>query len=330
MATLHKEFTDFNGKIKLTDARITSLKGSRKELKRKIRKWFAENKPNELQPKFKGQGSFDMNTTVNPIPVYDDNGDRKLHYDLDYGVYFIEKEGEDNRKAINTWHDWVFDSVDDHTGEDTVRKTTCIRVMFADGHHVDLPIYYMNGETPELAHRSKDWILSDPKKFLDWFNERKNSQLEKIVRALKAWKDFRQVKNSSLKLPSGFELTILATNNYVSDDNLDVSFRETVRKIEDALKVEFKCERPTAPIEDVFADYSETRKSDFLAALRSLVEDCDRVKNEKNFKKASEILINNQFGDRFPLGTDKDEETVSRALASSIGGTGIIHKPYAG
>jgi hypothetical protein len=328
MATLHKEYISFNGKIKLTIARKESLKSSRKEIKRKIREWFQENKPDELQPKFKGQGSFDMNTTVNPIPVYDTNNNKLLQYDLDYGVYFIEKEDEDNKRAIETWHDWVYDSVEDHTDQKPKKKTTCIRVIFSDGHHIDLPIYYKNGDTPELAHKSKRWIESDPKKFLEWFNDQKNAQLEKIVRALKAWKNFRENKNSNLKLPSGFELTILATNNCNEDDNLDVAFRETVRDIKAELDKEFKCMRPTDPVEDVFEDYSKTRKDDFLDALKSLISDCDRAKDEKNFKKASEILRDNQFGDRFPLGEDKDEDDKRKALAASMISTGITHKPY--
>ncbi len=329
MATLHKEYLSFDGKIKLTEARKTSLKGSRKELRRKIRKWFKENKPNELQPKFKGQGSFDMNTTVNPIPEYDEDGNKLLFYDLDYGVYFIEKDDEYNRKLIDTWHDWVYKSVEDHTVQKPKKKTTCVRVIFSDGHHVDLPIYYKDGDTPELAHKSRGWIDSDPKKFLEWFNDQKNAQLEKIVRALKAWKNYREFNNTNLKLPSGFELTILATNNYVKDDNLDHAFRETVRAIENELKWDFKCMRPTAPVEDVFSDYSETRKNNFIDTLKSLVKDCDRAKNEPNFKKASEYLRDNQFGDRFPLGEDKDEKDKSKNLSAAIVGSGIIQKPYA-
>lgn len=330
MATLHKEYLSFDGKIKLAENRKKSLIGSREELKRKIRKWFEENKPDELQPKFKGQGSYDMNTTVNPIPEYDEVGKNLLFYDLDYGVYFIEKEDEDNRKPIETWHDWVYKSVEDHTEQKPKKKTTCIRVIFSDGHHVDLPIYYKNGgNIPELAHKSRGWIDSDPKAFLEWFNNRKNSQLEKIVRILKAWKNFRELNNTNLKLPSGFELTILATNNYVEDDNLDHAFRETARAIENELKRDFKCVRPTDPVEDVFSDYSETRKNNFSDALKSLVRDCDRAKDESNFKKASEYLRDNQFGDRYPLGEDKDVNSKSKNLSAAIVGSGIIQKPYA-
>lgn len=331
MAVLHKEFINYNKTIKLTSTRKESLKKSRKELRKKMRSWFKENKPNELKPKFKGQGSFDMNTGVNPIPTYNDDGEKLLKYDLDDGVYFIEKEGEDNKRAINTWHDWVFDSVENHTGEDSIRKTTCIRVVFADGHHIDLPIYYKNDGTIELAHKSKGWLESDPKEFVEWFNNLKTLQLERIVRYLKAWKNYREDKNSNLKLPSGFELTILAANNYVEDDNDDKSFRETIRKIDTELNKlnGFKCIRPTTPKdEDVFADYSDTRRDNFLTTLTSLLNDLDRANNERNFRKASEFLRNNQFGYRFPFGEDKNEEDKSNALGTAIGSSLVKPKPY--
>jgi hypothetical protein len=55
MANCNEHFEEYNGKIRLTDARRKSLKGSRKELRKKVRKWFDENKPNETKPKFSGQ-----------------------------------------------------------------------------------------------------------------------------------------------------------------------------------------------------------------------------------------------------------------------------------
>lgn len=330
MAVLHKEFTNFNKEIALTPSRKESLKISRKDIKKKIRKWFIDNKPDELQPKFHGQGSFEMNTGVNPIPEKD--GDNTLlKYDLDFGIYFIEKEDENNKQTIDTWHNWVYQAVENHTNNKPVRKTTCIRVVFRDGHHIDLPIYYKHEDVIDLAHRSKDWIESDPKEFYEWFNNLKNAQLERIVRYFKAWKNFRELSNTNLKLPSGFELTILAANNYVEDDNDDKAFRETVRKINTELNKNngFRCFRPTTPKdEDVFTDYSTTRKNNFLNNLNSLLNDLDKSKDEKNFKKASELLLDNQFGDRFPLGADKDEEEKSTNLGRSLGSALISPKPY--
>lgn len=331
MAVLNKEYIKFNKAIKLMEARKKSLMKSRKELRKKIRTWFLENKPNELQPKFHSQGSIEMNTTVNPIPEKDEDDNTILKYDLDDGVYFIEKENEDNKRGIETWHDWVYQSVENHTSKTPIRKTTCIRVPFADGHHIDLPIYYKDGEVPELAHKVKRWLESDPKEFYEWFNEKAKGKLQlvRIVRYLKAWKNFREVTNSNLKFPSGFALTILATNNYVSKDNDDDALRETLIKVKSKLDIKFQCLRPTTPKnEDVFEDFPKTRKEDFLTNLDNLICACKKANAEKNFKKASEYL-RKEFGKRFPLGKDEDEESKNQRLGSSLSGALITPKPFA-
>lgn len=333
MAVLNKEYNKFDKEIKLNQNRKDALKKSRKELRRKIKQWFKDNKPDEIQPKFNSQGSIKMNTTINPIVEYDEDGNILRKYDLDDGVYFIYKKEGDEKQSINTWHNWVFKATEDHTGKDSIRKTTCVRVVFADGHHIDIPIYYKDDGIIELAHKSKGWLESDPKEFYEWFNEKKKtrSRLEAIVRCLKAWKNFREDKNTNLKLPSGFELTILATNNYVDADNLDEAFKETVKAIDTELNKYggFKCIRPTTPSdEDIFDNYSETRKNNFLSILKNLKEESIKASEEKNFKKASEILRNSQFGTRFPLGDDKDEESKSNSLKESLGSAIIKPKPY--
>lgn len=330
MAVLHKEFIGYNKELKLTQSKSNGLKKSRKELRKKTRKWFKDNKPDELQPKFHGQGSFQNNLTVNPIPEYDEDGNVLLKYDLDDGVYFIEKENEDNRQEINTWHDWVFKAVENHTDKAPQKRNTCIRVIFADGHHIDLPIYYKEGDIIEHAHKSKGWHQDDPKKVNDWMVENLTDQKERIIRFFKGWKNYRELKSSNLKLPSGFELGILVIKYYVEDDNDDKAMRETVREMYFDLSKQgnFRCKNPTDTTEDLFEGYSETRKNNFLATLKSLLDDLDRSKNEINFKDASEILRKNQFGNRFPLGEDEEEDNKAERLGAAIGSSFVKPKPY--
>lgn len=59
-----------------------------------------------------------------------------------------------------------------------------------------------------------------------------------------------------------------------------------------------------------------------------MIADLDKAKDEKNFKTASEILRNNQLGERFPLGEDKDEDEKSKELDTAIGAAIITPKPY--
>ncbi len=331
MAVLNKEFIEFDKKIKLTEKKIYDLKKSRKGLRDQIRKWFKDEKPEELQPKFHGQGSQLMNTSINPLSRIE-NGNKIFPYDSDDGIYFIEKKGEDNKRSINEWQEWVYKAVENYTSKKPEKRNACIRVTFSDGHHFDFPIYYKKNGDIQLAHKIDGWTDADAKAFYEWYNDKKNKQIERNTRIAKAWKDYQENENDGLELLSGFELSILIVENYVEEDNLDDSFRLTMKAILEELEKpdHFKCIRPTTPEgENLFENYSSERKNNFLNYLRSLVEDCKKAKEECNYRKASEILRDNQFGDRFPLGEDRDEEEKSNKIEKCLVGAVVNPKPYA-
>lgn len=330
MVNNHSAFINFdNNKLKLTSKRLEDLKGSRKSLRKKIRSYIENEKPNEISPKFGDQGSIPMETAVNPIPVIIDEDTTLLPFDLDDGVYFIVPNEYEERKSINTYHSWIVNAVDGHTNTTPIDKTTCVRVIFADGHNIDLPIYFMvEGGIPEIAHKSRGWIKSDPLAFAQWFNEKADDdpQLRRIVRYLKAWRNFREVNNNSLKLPSGFELTILAAENFKPNERDDVALRDTANAIYGTLQDSFECWRPTTPIEDVFEEYSETRENNFLDALERLVNNCDKAAQETNYKTSSEHL-RKEFGDRFPLGKDEELKEKKSRIAKGLAAT-VAPRPY--
>lgn len=119
---------------------------SRNALRTDIKNWFSNK--SKLQPKFCWQGSFAMKTVINTI------GDNE--YDLDDGVYiqgYDDVELEDWPVA-STVHKWVKDAVSERTKKDPADKKTCIRVTYADGYHIDLPIYIVKDDTAFLAHLS--------------------------------------------------------------------------------------------------------------------------------------------------------------------------------
>lgn len=322
MAVLHNEFIKFNKEIKLSDNRKEELKGSIKEIERKIITYFKDEKPSEIQPEFRLQGSFAMDTIITPIKT--SNG---LEYDLDDGVYLIGSSHE-APKTIQAYHNWIYNATNSHTTKANQDKTTCVRVLFQSGRHIDLPIYYQNGNKIYLAHKTKGWIESNPVEFANWFNNQATSQLKRIVRYLKAWKNYRENKNTNLKLPSGFALTILATNNYHKTDNDDEAFLKTIQNIYKELENNFECLRPTTPKnEDVFDDFSETKKNDFMNYLKSLIVDAEKAYNESNYKVASELL-QKQFGNRFPTGRDQDSKDKLKKISSALGATAIKPKPY--
>ena len=296
-----KSFEEFNRKIRLTRSKRDKLKENRKILRNKVEDYF-ETRGLDV-PIFRSQGSFSLRTNLNPIKKTEADGSVKEKYDLDDGVFFICPISE--RENADTYHGRVRAAVDGHTSE-VKDKNTCVRVVYKDGHHIDLPAYWAESEDsiPQLAHKSKGFVDSDPKAFGDWVdrnvrNSGHSGQLRRIIRYLKAWKDSREHKNSSLKLPSGFILTILACNNYVGDESDAIALRNTVENIKNGLSCSFSCYSPTASEgEDLLAKYDQgTCLSEFEKFLKNAAD----AVNAGSGKQSSECWTK-VFGGRFPSG----------------------------
>lgn len=312
MANNHAQFTAFNDTIRLNNSRKDTLKGNRKAVRERVTTYFKVNHPDDIQPKYHSQGSFSMNTILNPIS--DSEGtDSLFAFDLDDGIYFVsDKNNNDDRLSVAIYHNRVYKAVENHTSLGATDKTTCVRVEYAAGHHIDLPIYFKQKDAkPTLAHKSKDWIESDPKEFYEWFNNKasQDQQLRRIVRYLKAWSDYCYSKNNNVKMPSGFILTILASNNFVANERDDIAMKDVLTKMNRNLKTNFSCTRPTTPVgeELLGLNFSKTRKENFLAKLDSFATSAEQAINETNPKKAC-LKWQKHFGDRFCCTTAKDED----------------------
>jgi hypothetical protein len=330
MSNCNKYFKEYNDVIKLTDARRKALKKSRKELRRKTREYFRKERAEKLQPKFAGQGSLLMDVIINPIPRYKKvDGEEKqiLYYDVDDGIYFVGDENPEDRDSIEDYHKWVCEAIDGHTDTPVEDKATCVRTLFADGHNIDNPIYYQQGDTPELAHKKLGWTLSDPKAFSEWFLKRveNDQQLRKIVRCLKGWSDKLDFDNPSKEMPPGIVLTILASNNAVfNKDRTDIALKETLVNIEASLSSNFSCLRPTAPEgEDLLEGYRF--KEYFMKSLKEFIKDSKSALSEKNERKSTE-LWRKHLSNRFPLGEDKDQD--EDTAYSALGIAAMASKPF--
>lgn len=307
MANNHEQFTAFHEAIKATDSRIQKLKLNRKALRDRIKNYFKNNLPDEIKPKFCSQGSFAVGTILNPI--VDDDG--LAAYDLDDGVYFIGKS-EEERHEIQWYHDKVYAAVDGHTDQKPNDKKSCVRVNYADGHHIDLPIYFKveGDDHPQLAHKKKPWAKQDAQEFNDWFEEQcaDKTYLREVVRFLKAWRDYLK-HDKNVDLPCGFILTILAANHYTENnpDRWDIIMKDTLVSMQDELSQEgnFHCYRPVSPNEDLFENYSDTKRDTFLSRLKSFREDAERAVNSTNQKEGCEKW-QKYFGPRFSCSTAKD------------------------
>lgn len=308
MANNHEQFIAFNNVIMVTDVQKTTLKRNRDAIRNKIKKYYKDNYPDDIQPKFNMQGSYAMCTILNPIKNTDGSG----AYDLDDGVYFLSDD-ENERLTIEEYHKRIFNAVKGHTVTGEEDKAPCVRVLYADGHHIDLPIYFMirtdnKNKHPQLAHKKEGWLDTDPKEFYKWFNGREtHPQLRRVVRYLKAWCEYVRFEKDK-KMPSGCILTMLAEKHYIKDNRDDVALQKVLTAIYDELSSEngFHCYRPTFPEnEDLFKNYSETRKNNFLTELKAFKNDAEKAIASKNQYDGC-VRWQKHFGERFSCSTAKD------------------------
>jgi hypothetical protein len=321
MSNLNNSFVEFNKKIKLSDEDRKKLLANRESLRKRMRENYSKlpkEVRRELDMKFQSQGSYVMDTIIKPI---------KEDYDLDDGVYFVGQEDKAERQEPSIFHEWVKHSVDrDESYEEIIEKDTCLRVKYKNRSHIDLPIYYFKELHPDLAHIKKGWTISDPIEFIAWFEEKVNSgfqrkylteygtestnykvwlndmrkkdvQIRRIVRYLKAWAD-----NIGGNMPCGLILTIFVADHYQANDRDDLALRDTLFSIYDLLSRDgVHCYRPTTPVgEDLFENTPEADKRYFLESLEKFWMDASNAINASSPSVAQEIW-SYHLGERFKL-----------------------------
>ncbi len=144
----------------------------------------------------------------------------------------------------------------------TVKKN-CVRVKYAAGHHVDIPVYRILSGRKELA--GETWRDSNPTEITEWFATAEKStqregdaepQLRRVVRLVKRYSR-RNLEGNSL---SGLILTVLTAEKHTAyDAREDRAFREVLRQIRNRLLVNVTVNNPANSTESLTKD-SDTAK----------------------------------------------------------------------
>ncbi len=314
MADCSKLFGEFVSEISISTPKSDRMKKSKEALREKVRKYFKDNH-SDYEPKFYIQGSYKMKSAIR---TKDDI------CDLDDGVYFFREPDV----TATTLQKWVKEAVEGYTSTAPEHRQKCIRNTFAKDYEIDMPVYYkVDGEDYKLAIKNTGWKEDDPKAMVIWFNKRKdsNNQLLNIVKELKAWCD-----NISFKMPSGLAMSILAANakdKFYYGNRNDINLKDTLKEIKKALDYDFVCFVPVTPKDNLFADYDDVLRNNFLTALDDFITDAEEALKEKNELKASK-LWRKHLGTRFPFGEDSDKDSNSARNASLLAG-GASSNPYA-
>lgn len=350
MANCHHLFQHYNSAIKLTDDMRNILLSFRDSLRTRMSVNYRRIPVEErkiLELHFQSQGSFIMDTIIKPL-----NDD----FDLDDGVYFQGVLSKKDRPAPQIFHNWVIRAIDSDNAYESVKdKPCCVRVLYKQGFHIDLPIYYAdNYDCPDLAETKNGWILSNPVEFIAWFEEKTNSgfqkafmyeslkyaepyqkwltdirkqdcQLRRVVRYMKAWADLKRNE-----MPCGIIMTILVANNFVENYRDDVALRDTLVNIKNYLDSNgLKCPRPTSPEEeDLFANTSIAQKQYFMNALNGFIISANNAitgTTETDSCKEWE----KHFGSRFPCQLAKEPTPQKKEPnLAALGRTAAVSTPY--
>ena len=205
----------YNELMKKRDLQIDKLKSNLK----------SDNFP--LPIEFINQGSYAMKTLVQ----------QNEEYDLDIGVVFNKEDLENkNKSQPSSIKYYIVQKLkDERFAKSSSVLKNCVRVNYKENYHIDMPVFRKNANTLELA-TSTGWESSNPQNINRWFQHEKSNKphLKKIVQLLKKWSKSRsEFKNI---MPSGLILSILASECYIDDDRLDISFYKTLDKMNIRLK----------------------------------------------------------------------------------------------
>ncbi len=120
-------------------------------------------------------------------------------------------------------------------------KTSCVRIKYEDGYHVDFAVYrrYKESETDteyKYEHAGSEWSSRDVRAIEDWFKgeiEGNGKNLRKIIRFSKM---FCKSRDSWKNMPSGLIQTVLCDEQFADYTRIDELLYHTMERIKNRLE----------------------------------------------------------------------------------------------
>jgi len=310
-----------DGHVFMNSGQLEQLRSNRNANRDRVKAGLEKN-DNPAPKRFVRQGSYAMRTIVQ----HPDND-----YDIDDGIAFkkedlvsaqgVDKSPLDARKM-------VLEALgeDDRFSQKPELKPNCVRIHYAAGYHIDMPVYRIckdeNGDDYlELA--GSEWKESNPEGVTKWFDDaandrspdsRKGGQLRRIVRLMKVFAK----TITGTKPPSGLIVSVLAIDHYCyfkHESRDDVSLYETMRLFYDRLVGDLNVYHPKTGkclTEGKVQARMEAFRDRLEAALEELQvlfdDDCDNAAARKVWKKA----FKHEFFDEEEKSEDSTEESAAR------------------
>ena len=219
------------------------------------------------------QGSVAMSTVI--------QNDKK-EYDIDVAVVFDKDELGD--KGARATRNMIADALKRKTKQFNAEpevKTSCIRVKYADGYHIDFAVYRREwnkyNECWEYEHAGADWKKRDLKGLTKWFEDENDATDKKLRKIVRLSKMFCKSRDSWVNMPSGLLQTVLCDEKIQdyydrSDELFYYTMQQIVNRLESSIEV-------AAPVDNgralVTRESDRTKMINWKNRLKSKLEDLD-------------------------------------------------------
>lgn len=199
----------------------------------------------QKSPQFLEQGSYAMRTLIRT----DDNS-----YDVDVGVAFAEANLLNDNGTVMTPSEAqnmmlkVAITIPNLKKVPEIFNGKCVRIYYADGPHIDVPVYRILKDGSYEIAANYTWKPSDPQAVTKWFKSEVSSyddgaQVRYTVRLMKKWaKNCEDLSGGAYKMPSGFVITKLVCDAFRENggtfERLDEAFYEIMGLIHNKLSAD--------------------------------------------------------------------------------------------
>lgn len=233
MFDLSAKFNEFyNNYVVLPQVEQNNLSEKKKlnltRINEGLKEYNEENSTSYSVKEVHVQGSVEMSTVVQ---------NEKDDYDIDVALVFesLDFMGKGARSVKNIVRDALIKKTKQFNVEPEV-KTSCVRVHYAEGYHVDFAIYKRKYDSFEnkwiYEHAGLDWNERDINGLSEWFTIQNNSSDKKLRKIVRLSKMFCKSRECWKSMPSGLLQTVLCNENLIQQYNrIDELFYYTMKAI---------------------------------------------------------------------------------------------------
>lgn len=263
------------------------------------------------------QGSMAMSTVVQ---------NEKSDYDIDAAIVLSKSDLGD--KGAQSTRNLIANALSRKTKQFNAEpevKTSCVRVKYADGYHIDFAVYScfsdsVNGDRI-YEHAGSKWASRELRGLTDWFNTQNGNSDGKLRKVVRLSKMFCKSRDSWKNMPSGLLQTVLCDEKLQdSYDRIDELFYYTMKEIVNRIETNTSVAAPVDNGRDLTPRQSDKQKmTNWKNRLKSKLADLEILFSE-NCTQADAIqawygFFNHEFWNE---NTTKSENTTLQRFEKSI------------